>query len=253
MVAVEGSKRLALSKEMLLGSVPDVYTTGDNDPELEPKSYYRHDLYCDACGSFDLEPWIAPDNHASLESRQKRIGKAALLACPLVLVPAWTALGFVLPALLPFLLVSGISLMWVLGTIIRQTLWGWKLPLAGRWRWFKATLPWLAVAVVAQLLADELGTSPWRVAVAGLALISALLVWHALLGRAIHWVGLRCRACGATYAYGTPFFSNLEANPRALTVNDVPRPLGSSFFEVGRSVETPEEDGRSAGSSRLPP
>jgi hypothetical protein len=91
-----------------MGSVPDLYTTGDNDPEIEPVQYYRHYLYCDACGSFALD------------------------------------------------YVSN---------------------------------------------------------------------------------GLRCRDCASTYAYGTPFFTRLDANPRQLTVSDVPRPLGSSPYVRGAFVE----------------
>ena len=40
----------------------------------------------------------------------------------------------------------------------------------------------------------------------------------------------------ATYAYGTPFFTSLDSNPRHLTIADVPRPLGSSLFLRGDSV-----------------
>ncbi len=91
-----------------MGSVAHLYTTGDNDPEIEPVQYYRHYLYCDACGSFDLD-YVA--------------------------------------------------------------------------------------------------------------------------------AGLRCRRCESTYAYGTPFFTAFDANPRHLTVADVPRPLGSSPFVRGEFVD----------------
>ena len=98
-----------------MGSVPHLYTTGDNDPEVEPVQEYRYYRYCDACGSFNLE----------LDEVRK---------------------------------------FW------------WK---------------------------------PREV------------------------VGLRCRYCGAVYAHGTPFFKDLGANPRNFTLADVPRPLGSSFYERG--------------------
>ena len=60
-----------------MGSVPDIYTTGDNDPEIEPVQYYRHYLYCDACGSFELDSWIVPDNHGILEKTRQRLAMAA--------------------------------------------------------------------------------------------------------------------------------------------------------------------------------
>lgn len=37
-----------------MGCVTDITTTGDNDEPIFPESYYRHYLYCDQCGSFDL-------------------------------------------------------------------------------------------------------------------------------------------------------------------------------------------------------
>ncbi len=116
-----------------MGSVPDLYTTGDNDPEIFPVQYYRHYLYCDACGSFELDSWMAPDK------------------------------GF--------------------------------------------------------------------------------------LGSKIELVGMRCKQCDATYAHGTPFFTDLDANPRHLTVADVPRPLGVSPFSRGKSVDYEPPD----PPSRLPP
>ena len=52
-----------------MGSVAVLTTSGDNDPELEPVQSYRHYLYCDACGSFDLVPWEAGDR-AQMERRR---------------------------------------------------------------------------------------------------------------------------------------------------------------------------------------
>jgi len=52
-----------------VGSVAVLTTSGDNDPELEPVQSYRHYLYCDACGSFDLVPWEAGDR-AQMERRR---------------------------------------------------------------------------------------------------------------------------------------------------------------------------------------
>ena len=38
-----------------MGSIAVLTTSGDNDPEIHPVQSYRHYLYCDACGSFDLD------------------------------------------------------------------------------------------------------------------------------------------------------------------------------------------------------
>lgn len=126
-----------------MGSVRDLYTTGDNDPEIHPRSYYRHYLYCDGCGSFELEPWVQTENRAE-----------------------------------------------------------------------------------------------------------GLLAWRSALGSKIETLGLRCRRCQATYAYGTPFFTDLDANPLGLTVDEVPRPKGVTPFEIGADVPTSPPE---APSSRLPP
>jgi len=155
-----------------MGSVPDVYTTGDNDPEIEPVQYYRHYLYCDACGSFELDSWIVPDNHGILEKTRQRLAMAAFLLSPVVVVSGWLALG-----------------------------------------------------------------PPSSVLLAGVIVIVGLLVARGILGSKIKIVGMRCRRCGSTYAHGTPFFTDLDANPRDLTVADVPRPLGRSPFLVGESVK----------------
>jgi hypothetical protein len=47
-----------------MASVADIITTGDNDPEIFPERYYMHYLYCDACGTFELEPWQTQDDSA---------------------------------------------------------------------------------------------------------------------------------------------------------------------------------------------
>lgn len=70
----------------------------------------------------------------------------------------------------------------------------------------------------------------------GALLIALLLVARKLVVSRLEYLGLRCQRCRATYAYGTPFFTELDANPRQLKVEDVPRPLGSSPFERGRFV-----------------
>ena len=157
-----------------MGSVRDLYTTGDNDPEIEPVQYYRHYLYCDACGSFELDPWTAPGEVERVERKRHRLAMAALgslLAIPIL----WLAdVGDVLP--------------------------------------------------------------PWLMLVGGALLIVGFLAARGLVDSSGVYLGLRCRRCEATYGYGTPFFSDLDANPRHLAVADVPRPLGSSPFQRGESV-----------------
>ena len=156
-----------------MGSVPHLYTTGDNDPEIEPVQYYRHYLYCDDCGSFDLGTWFTPDNHEALTRAGRWLGLAALVAAAATVV-AWLMLG----------------------------------PLAA----------------------------------AGGIVVVGLLVARSALASKVERAGMRCRECGATYAGGTPFFTDLDANPRNLTLEDVPRPLGVSHFERGRYVgPAPEE------------
>lgn len=61
-----------------MGSVADLYTTGDDDPEIEPEQYQRHFLYCDACGSFKLDAWLAPDNHEEIERTRRWLWQAAV-------------------------------------------------------------------------------------------------------------------------------------------------------------------------------
>ena len=75
-----------------MGSVAVLTTSGDNAPELYPVQSYRHYLYCDACGSFDLEPWETVDR-AEMDRRRRRLARVALWAPPLLAVPAWEATG----------------------------------------------------------------------------------------------------------------------------------------------------------------
>ncbi len=214
-----------------MGSVPDLYTTGDNDPEIYPVQYYRHYLYCDACGSFELDPWMVPDNIGSLEKMRQRLAMAALLLSPAVVVSGWLALGLI-PS--PTFLV-GLAVVMVLGLLLR----GWvvgKQSAARIWRVSKAALLVLPAVIGAEWLGSVLYPS-WLVLLAGVIVIVGLLVARGILGSKIESVGVRCRRCGGTYAHGTPFFTDLDANPRDLTVADVPRPLGRSLFLVGKSVK----------------
>lgn len=222
-----------------MGSVRDLYTTGDNDPELYPTQYYRHYLYCDACGSFELGSWMAPDNHEALERTRQRLATASVYSLPLVLVSGWLALGLVLPLSFWVSMAAGIALALILWGLIWKALWGRDQPIAARWRFFKKVLLWLLIVVVLEWLADlaTIHVSPWLLLLAGILVIVGLLIAREVLGSKIELVGLRCGQCGATYAHGAPFFTDLDANPRNLTVADVPRPLGVSPFLRGDSVD----------------
>ena len=71
------------NQEDLMGSVRDLYTTGDNDPEIEPQHYYRHYLYCDSCGSFDLHPYTEfPETSNATEQKRYRLAMAAFVLVP---------------------------------------------------------------------------------------------------------------------------------------------------------------------------
>lgn len=160
-----------------MGSVRDLYTTGDNDPEIEPVQYYRHHLYCDSCGSFELDSWMAPHNAEALERTRQWLWKAACLLSPVLVV---------------------------------------------------------AAGLLALALDSSLGMV---VLVDGLLVVAGLLVVRAVLGSRIHHIGMRCRQCDATYANGAQFFTDLSANPRNLTMADVPRPLSRSSILRGESVD----------------
>lgn len=231
-----------------MGSVRDLYTSGDNDPEIEPVRSFRHYLYCDACGSFELRPWQTPPEGSGAKKRQA-LDRVAILATLLTMVAGWRALGLVpslpvlayLPAGLAFLLVVRGSLVWSIS--------GEDVPLAARWRFFtQAFVLFLAVAAL-DWLAAEL---PWPLLglLVGSIALAASLVWRWLLDPKVESLGLRCAECGAEYRYGTPFFTDLAANPRGLAVSDVPRPLGVSPFAQGELVAAapvPRPTGRIPG------
>jgi hypothetical protein len=219
-----------------MGSVRDLYTTGDNDPEIQPAQRYRHYLYCNACGSFDLTSWEKADSEAIGRMRGK-LGAAALYLSPLAAVPAWGIMGFVLSLSFFLTLATGIAL-----TLI---LWGFLLfrsnePFGALWRAFKIALLWLLIVGAVELLSEDL--PQWPAFAFGVIVVSALLAWRGHLGSKVQSLGKRCNECEATYAYGSDLFTDLEANPRNLTINDVPRPLGVSPFEQGEYVgEAPVE------------
>jgi hypothetical protein len=211
-----------------MGSVAVLTTSGDNDSELEPVQSYRHYLYCDACGRFELEPWEARD--VAVERRQRRLGLAALWATPLLVVPAWQAAGFAVSLAVLLYVAIGFALGIVVWVIVSPQV--ERFAAIGRvLRW---GLPWL----VALVLAEELCAALPDAAVAGVGalLVVGALAWRAALPPWHQSLGLRCRNCAATYGHRTAFFNDLDANPRGLTASDVPRPLGRTEFRVGRYV-----------------
>lgn len=227
-----------------MGSVPHLYTTGDNDPEIYPSQHYRHYLYCDACGSFELDSWIEPENHEALETARRRLAMAAFCGSPWVVISAWRTLGFEPSLTFLAALFAGICLLlviwrfmgkvgWVLGRYVPSI---WPLP---KWAFFM-----LLIVVVVEWLVGFAArfVPPWVLLLAGVIFTAGLLVAREILGSKIELAGMKCRQCGATYAYGTAFFTDLDANPRGLAVADVPRPLGVSPFEVGMSVDSEPPD-----------
>ncbi len=101
-----------------MGFVTEKATTGDNDPELFPTEYNLHYMYCDRCGSFDIKPWIEPNNHAELTKVAGHIerfvfaaiisGCLALVVCVLSLLMNWiqTKTVFVSLELILWLVIS---------------------------------------------------------------------------------------------------------------------------------------------------
>jgi len=212
-----------------MGSVAALTTSVDNDPEIEPVQWYRHYIYCDACGSFDLESW-EPADKAELETRRRRPALLALWATPLLAVPAWEATGIALH--LSLLAYFAIAMAFTL--LLFGWLWGRAWPFAGLRRFVLRGIPWFAAFVVAEWLCGLLPC--WAVAAAGAIVLAVALAWRAALPAPVDSLGMCCRECGATYGHQTAFFNDLDANPRGLVESDVPLPLGSSPFVEGRYV-----------------
>jgi hypothetical protein len=221
-----------------VGSVPSLYTTGDNDPEIEPTQYYRHYFYCDECGAFELAPWVEPESHQRIERFRRRLGMTAACATVLWVTAGWLALGLP-PMALSFVLITifGVALYLALRSLAVFRLPGGRAEISDRWSQVWEVLPWAAGTLGAEILVLVAPWQYWVSALAGAVLVAGLLIWRAVLGERIRVVGVRCRECGATYSSGSPLLADLEANPRGLAEADVPRPLGSSYFRVGRSVE----------------
>jgi hypothetical protein len=226
-----------------MGSVADVYTTGDNDPEMRSERYLRHYLYCDDCGSFDLVAWTSPHDPKPIERRRKHLMTAALYSLPLVFVPIWFLLGF--GPSTSFFVVGACGLFWVI-LVLGVRFWN-RDQVAFGWAALRKTLLWVPPVVVAEILVADI-LNPWATLLIGVLVAGALLARRQTLATRIESLGLRCRACGATYPHRSKFFTDLEANPRKLLIASVPRPLGVSPFEVGRSLDSEEAE----YSGRLP-
>lgn len=224
-----------------MGSVPDLYTTGDNDPELEPVSYYRHYLYCDGCGAFELDRWGEPDDPEALERTRRLLGRLALCSALVALVWGLRLLGFLPILSLLALVIAGGLFLWVERAILFRS----RDVTRERWNNFRFVFPWVLLIVAAEVVAGEFFSPVWILFVGALFLVVGLSIARGILGSKIHSRGLRCRQCQATYGYGTPFFTDLDANPRNLTVEVVPRPLGVSPFEIGKSVAREPGESRS--------
>jgi len=214
-----------------MGSVPDVYTTGDNDPQIEPESYFRHYLYCDACGSFDLRTWTEVPKIPGQEGQRKWLGIIAAGSLIVAATAGWSALFPQLSLTFLVVLILGIPLgrmaQYLIGPQRREAF--GTLRAAAKW-----ALPTVVLVGLTDLLRE--GVPTWLPIAAGLVGgVLALAVREGLVPD-IETRGMRCEACGATYANGSAFFTDLGANPRGLVVSDVPRPLGRSPFRIGASV-----------------
>jgi hypothetical protein len=220
-----------------VGSVASLYTTGDNDPEIHPTPYYRHFFYCDACGAFALESWVRPQNHQSLETLRHRLARAASYVTLPTVIAGWLALRLSPGLSFVAVLIFGIALYIALRSLAVFLLPGGREEIAQSWGLAGRLLLWALGALVSEALVLMAPWQYWVSALAGAALLAGLLIWREVVGSRIEVVGVRCRACGATYRNGSSFLTDLDANPRGLTVADVPRPEGSSYFRDERTVE----------------
>lgn len=215
-----------------MGSVPVLTTSGDNDPEIEPVQSFRHYLYCDSCGSFDLSLWESGDRTA-LEWLRARLASVALYATSLIAVPVWRMTGSALPLWLFALVAMGIGLQQVLKSLpfepLRRS--GW---VGASWRLALRAALWSVHLALAEALSRVL--PPAWVATIGGVIVAGALVLRAGVAPRVRTLGLQCRQCGATYAFGTPFFADIDANPRGLTEADLPGPLWRLEYVAGRYV-----------------
>lgn len=217
-----------------MGSVPHLYTTGDNDPEIEPVSYFRHYMYCDACGAFELEPWTeakAPSGAARMRTWPGSLGLASLAV---TVAAGWTALVSYPPLSLLLAVAAALTMARSVQRLVGPQR---REALGNLWSAAKLVVPILLLVALVEIAAGVV--SPWPLLVIGLIGVPVALGLEQALGPSSTPKGLRCRPCGATYAHGTRFFTDLDSNPRGLPLSDVPRPLGRSLFLVGKSAAAP--------------
>jgi len=155
-----------------MGSVPALYTTGDNDPEIYPVQYYRHYLYCDACGSFALEPWLALPHREAIERARRRLALAALATLPLMVVAGWVALGFFPSPAVLLVLAAGM----VIAPVLRGMGWIWgENSTARSWRFVKRALLWVPVVLLMEWVLREFVPPVLGLLAGGIVLVGALV------------------------------------------------------------------------------
>ena len=77
----------------------------------------------------------------------------------------------------------------------------------------------------------------------GIWLVLSLLIYFGAmrlatrLGEKIHCLGVVCQDCKQQYETGSPFFTDLNKNPRNFTMADVPRPLYKTYFIRGQTYD----------------
>jgi len=103
----------------------------------------------------------------------------------------------------------------------------------------KRVAQWALAATILSVVGALLGLIFFLIP-ALLVLVGALSgVW--LLERRIVIRGARCPECETTYAYGSGFFADLEANPRGYTAADIPPLNGHGIRITGQTLGPVEE------------
>ena len=87
-----------------MGTATETRISGDNDAPIHPVRYIMYHLYCDSCGSFALDYWMEPDNHAQLQEMAQRLRRIAWWAAAATVVSVIGAvfglIFFLIPALI---------------------------------------------------------------------------------------------------------------------------------------------------------
>lgn len=167
-----------------MGSVKELKTTGDNDPELFPEEYYRHYMYCDNCGSFNITPWMASENHPEFTKRHNRI--------------------------VNLMTVSIISL--ILSVVFGVFLHAFRYFATGAFVLDTDAIIWIVLSLISYLVFKS---------------------WGKYLDSKIQQLGVRCEACKKEYPNGSPFFTQLESNPKHYSMQDVPFPRSTTYWIRG--------------------